>query len=66
MNKKSVGEHIFSFFNGIFMIVVMLIMLYPVLYVLFASFSDADRLFVHTGLLLRPLGFSLEGYKLLF
>ncbi|MBO7742911.1 carbohydrate ABC transporter permease [Paenibacillus sp. MWE-103] len=37
--------------------------LYPLLYVLFASFSDAGRLIVYKGILWKPLGFSLEAYK---
>ena len=36
---------------------------YPVLYVLFASFSDPMKLAQHTGLLWKPLEFTLEGYK---
>ncbi|PYI50500.1 carbohydrate ABC transporter permease [Paenibacillus flagellatus] len=40
--------------------------LYPLLYVAFASLSDAARLVVHKGLLVRPLGFSLEAYKSVF
>ncbi|MFB9326121.1 carbohydrate ABC transporter permease [Paenibacillus aurantiacus] len=37
--------------------------LYPLLYVLFASFSDAGQLIVNKGILWKPLGFSLEAYK---
>ena len=65
MNKKTIGERIFEFFNNIFFFLVIIIMLYPVLYVLFASFSDADKLFEHNGLLLKPIDFSLDGYKLM-
>ncbi len=36
---------------------------YPVLYVLFASFSNPMKLAQHTGLLWKPLEFTLEGYK---
>lgn len=39
--------------------------IYPLLYVLFASFSNPDLLAQHTGLLFHPQGFSLEGYELL-
>lgn len=43
-----------------------IITLYPVLYVLFSSISDAALLEYHRGILLKPLGFSLEAYKLVF
>lgn len=40
--------------------------LYPVLYVLFASFSDPILLAKHRGFLLFPLNPTLEGYKIAF
>lgn len=39
---------------------------YPFLYVIFSSFSDPDKLISHQGILLKPLGFSVEGYKIVF
>jgi putative aldouronate transport system permease protein len=42
------------------------ITLYPLLYVAFASFSEASRLIGHRGLLYAPLGFSVEAYKSVF
>lgn len=36
--------------------------IYPLLYVLFASLSDGDQLMAHRGLLLRPAGFSTFAY----
>ena len=45
------------------MTLLMIICLYPFLYVIFASFSDPWELVRHNGVLLHPLGFSLEGYK---
>jgi putative aldouronate transport system permease protein len=64
--RKSMGSYVFDTFNGIFMIFMMVITLYPFIYVLFASFSEPVRFFSHSGLLLRPLGFQVEGYKLVF
>jgi len=52
--------------NGIFMILVCAIMLYPFLHVLFASVSDPNALIRHRGLLLHPLGFNFGAYKLVF
>lgn len=63
--KKSMGERAFTCFNVIFMIFIILIMLYPMWHVLCASFSDARELSKHTGLLLKPDGFSLTAYKLM-
>lgn len=68
MNKKikrSAGEKIFLVVNYIFMIFFMFIMLYPMYYVLIASFSDSIALSAHEGLLLKPLGFTLDAYKLM-
>jgi putative aldouronate transport system permease protein len=43
-----------------------LVTLYPLLYVALASISDATQLVTHRGLLLKPLGFSLEAYVSVF
>ncbi|WP_284240944.1 carbohydrate ABC transporter permease [Paenibacillus glycanilyticus] len=48
------------------MLILVVITLYPFLYVLFASFSNPADLIQHRGLLLAPTGFSLESYKLVF
>lgn len=66
MIKKSTGESIFDFINRIIMICIAFIMLYPMLYVIFASFSDAKEFTKHSGLLISPKGFSVESYKLAF
>lgn len=64
--KKSQGAAIFDTVNVTLMIVISLCMLYPMLYVIFASFSDPTAFTKHSGLLLSPAGFSLESYKLAF
>lgn len=68
MNKLQItrGQRIFSVFNNTFMAVLMVTMLYPLLYVLFASVSDADLLLQHQGLLFGSKGFQLESYKAVF
>ena len=40
-----------------------IVCLYPMLYVLFASFSEGYRIYSHVGPIWYPLGFSLEGYR---
>lgn len=64
--KNSVGGKIFDTVNIILMILFMAICIYPLLYVLFASLSDPYELMKHRGLLLKPMGFTLNGYSLVF
>jgi putative aldouronate transport system permease protein len=60
--RKSGAEHVFEIINVIFMIILCIIMIYPLLYVVFASFSNPDRFVAHTGILLAPTGFTLQAY----
>ena len=57
---------VFPLFNGLLLALVGLLCLYPLLYIVFASLSEPDRIMKHTGLLLGPLGFTFEGYELAF
>ena len=59
--KRSKAEQAFNIFNIILMFV---LTLYPLLYVLFASLSDASKLMQHSGLLFKPLGLNLSSYKI--
>ena len=61
--KASKKEKTFRIMNNFIMIFLAFITLYPMLYVVFASFSDPAELAKETGLLLRPAVFSLDGYK---
>jgi putative aldouronate transport system permease protein len=49
--------------NYTILILFSLIFLYPMLYVLFASFSEPGELTKHTGILLWPQGLSFIGYR---
>lgn len=65
IEKKTISQRIFDVFNHLFMIFLILVTLYPLLYVVFASLSDPKLLMGHTGFLFRPLGTpTLEGYKM--
>lgn len=66
MIKRSKGEIIFEIFNIVFLALVAVICLYPMLYVLFASFSEPAKLMAHSGLIFKPIGFYLDGYKEVF
>ncbi len=64
--KRSRGEQIFSVFNYIFMVGIIILCIYPVWYVAMASFSDSNLLTMHTGPLLWPEGFNLNAYTKVF
>lgn len=63
---RSLSEKLFEIFNICFLLIIVLLCLYPVLHVLFASFSEPDRLMQHRGLLISPLGFTVKGYEMVF
>lgn len=66
MNRRTTGEKIFAFFNTIILTLLMIITLYPCLYVLFASLSDPLEFYRNGKFLLKPAGFSLESFKHVF
>ncbi|MEK4059802.1 MULTISPECIES: carbohydrate ABC transporter permease [Paenibacillus] len=63
MIKTSLGERIFDICNTIIMVLLIILTLYPMLYILFSSLSEGNQLISFNGILLWPQGFSLEGYK---
>ncbi len=64
--KNKIGERIFNVFNILLMIVLMILCLYPFLYVVFASISDPTAVVQHRGLLLWPIGFNPGAYGMVF
>lgn len=67
IKKKSTGRIAFEIINTLIMLFLMFITLYPLLYVLFASFSDANELLKSGGALLyKPIGFTTAAYKMAF
>lgn len=60
--KRSLGDKIFDVCNTLFLVFITIIMLYPFWYVAMASFSDSNYLAAHSGVLLRPLKFTVEAY----
>lgn len=66
MTKRSSGEKIFDIFNIIFMVLVILITVYPFYYVICASLSETSQLLTHRGLLFKPLNTTIGAYKLTF
>lgn len=69
MNSKiriSFSEKVFHVINFLLLTFVLVLSIYPVLYVIFASFSRSDLLIAHSGILLKPLGFSADAYIKVF
>lgn len=64
--KKSIGEKIFDVANYVFMALIILIMVYPLWYVLMASMSDAVELYRGGKIILWPRGFNLSNYTSVF
>lgn len=66
LNKASLPEKCFDYINTAMMVLLMVLTVYPLIYVVFASVSDAGSLMGHKGILWRPLGFSLDAYTNVF
>jgi len=64
MKKRTFGDVTFHLLNYGLLIILTFASLYPVLYVIFASFSNPLQLQSNHGLLLRPLGFTFGGYRM--
>ncbi|MDR6549186.1 carbohydrate ABC transporter permease [Paenibacillus qinlingensis] len=64
--RRSKGETIFQILNVLFMVLMIAVTLYPFLFVVFSSLSDSKRLIAQTGLLVAPVGFTVEAYQLVF
>lgn len=63
--KLSLNDKIFGIFNYVGLLLVLLLVLYPLIYVFSASFSDP--LAVQSGKMwLFPVGFNLRGYEVVF
>lgn len=56
--RISLSYKVFTVFNMAFLSILSIATLYPLLYVLFAAFSDSVELAKHSGILFGPAGFS--------
>ena len=61
--KVSKGEKAFPIINYIILGLIILITIYPMWYILCASFSNASRLTAYSGLLWKPLEFTFKPYE---
>ena len=64
--RKSTGDRIFDAVNTLLLIGVVIITLYPLLYVFFASISDPASIAAWRGMLWYPIGFSTKAYEAVF
>lgn len=64
--RKGMGEISFNAINVLFMLIMIVITIYPFIYVLMSSLSSSTQLLSHTGVLLKPLGFTTEAYRMVF
>lgn len=60
--KKTPGQILFDICNTIFLLLLTVVTLYPIYYVLVASFSDPMQIYQSGGLLLFPEKFNLQNY----
>ena len=63
--KVSFGEYALDAFVVVFMLAMMVVMIYPLWYVVCASFSNPRAFAGHAGPLLWPDGYSIDAYKLM-
>jgi len=66
IKERSAADVIFDTFNIVLMTLLMLVTLYPVYYVIVASFTNSVELLRNPGFLLYPKGFTLGAYGMAF
>ncbi|WP_072331850.1 MULTISPECIES: carbohydrate ABC transporter permease [unclassified Paenibacillus] len=66
LHKESISSRLFDVFNHLLLVLLVVVTVYPCLYVLFASVSDGLLLNAGSKLLYWPRGFQLESYKRVF
>ncbi len=66
LNQETFGSKCFTFINIFLLILLCFVTLYPVYYVLCASFSDSIKLLQNPGFILWPQGFNVAAFGLAF
>lgn len=64
--RKTPSERTFDVLNVVLLSILVIVTLYPLLYVLFASLSNPGELARYQGIMLAPLGFSTAAYEAVF
>lgn len=63
MRKNSLSRNLFLIVAAIILSLLVVVCVYPLLYVIFASLSDSGKLMAHEGLLIKPIGFNVAAYE---
>lgn len=63
MRKNTLSRNLFLVFDYLWLLGFTIVCLYPMLYVVFASFSDSGALMEYGGFLWRPLEFNVGAYR---
>ena len=63
--RESASDRVFTIVNNLLLSVILLLVLYPCVYVMSASISDAREVMAGR-VFIWPVGFSLEGYRAVF
>lgn len=63
MKHETLARKVFIVFDVLFMLFMIVVCLYPMIYVVLASLSDSNLLMAHSGLMLKPAGFSTAAYE---
>ncbi len=64
--KESIPERIFDAINYLFLFALMLVTVYPFWYVFSASVSIPALFVAHRGVVVAPIGFSVDSYRMVF
>lgn len=64
--RKTPGERIFDTANALVLLILCFVTMYPMYYVISASFSNNVQLLLNPGFLPWPLGFNVGAYRLAF
>ena len=64
--RRSRGETLFAIINTALLLSLVVVTVYPLLYVLFASLSDPRAVAQHRGILWWPVDVTLEAYRMVF
>jgi len=62
--RLTFGDKVFEISNTVFMVLLMLVTLYPMYYVIVASFSSSTALLQNPGFILYPRGFTTGAYEM--
>lgn len=63
---KSIRDRAFDIVIYALLALLTLVCFYPIWHILLASISNPTRLVAHNGIMWKPLGFTINGYKLVF